>query len=298
MAREVSATRRDFLAGWSGEESARATGCGSAHPVVGCPVAPDAQGSIRWHAVRCRRSVSCFIMAYKLRKSVLGKHEVVFNCPACQTQLIAPLSDAGQEQACPACGAAHVVPGDEARQRLAEEALRRVEAKNRKALSARMRQAALRESEAAYAEAMVATEAADRHAALSEDQAVLRAADEVDRELWRSFSAWRRIVWWVLRLAKWAMMIGVAIMVLGLMILVGGWLVAAFQPASMRSSGAWQMQSLGSLTLVVGISVGLAGVWWYLIGALFGLLISIERNSRAILGLQSGAAGDEGRGRE
>ncbi|QQE12338.1 hypothetical protein JD969_02365 [Planctomycetota bacterium] len=48
---------------------------------------------------------------YKVSKSILGKTNVIYQCPRCLTELISPLDDAGQTDTCPKCRHYVFVPG-------------------------------------------------------------------------------------------------------------------------------------------------------------------------------------------
>lgn len=49
-------------------------------------------------------------MKYKVRKSLLGALEAVFNCPFCAQEIAHPIKDAGTVQKCPLCGADYLFP--------------------------------------------------------------------------------------------------------------------------------------------------------------------------------------------
>jgi len=50
-------------------------------------------------------------MQFTIRKTVLGKYAVKFDCPKCKARLSAPLDQAGSEDTCPDCHEVFVVPG-------------------------------------------------------------------------------------------------------------------------------------------------------------------------------------------
>lgn len=61
-------------------------------------------------------------MAYHIKRTLLGKIEVHWDCPQCGEALVFPISDAGTMQPCPDCGAMGLVPGVEERRKAAEAA--------------------------------------------------------------------------------------------------------------------------------------------------------------------------------
>ncbi|MDA7918339.1 hypothetical protein N9B20_01625 [Mariniblastus sp.] len=64
-------------------------------------------------------------MNYKIKKSLLGKENVLYSCGKCRRRLSSPLENAGKKDRCPDCQCAFVVPGGEVRKKRAAEQQRR-----------------------------------------------------------------------------------------------------------------------------------------------------------------------------
>ncbi|HVT80648.1 MAG TPA: hypothetical protein VHM90_08320 [Phycisphaerae bacterium] len=84
-------------------------------------------------------------MDYEIKRHLVGKPTVSFNCQSCSDELQCPLDDAGTEQRCPRCGTPFITPGqkelDEQRRQAQEEEENREHAEYEK------RQKAFREQE-------------------------------------------------------------------------------------------------------------------------------------------------------
>ena len=65
-------------------------------------------------------------MKYSIKKNILGKYHILYNCPHCNTAVGLPADEAGLQIICPTCQQPLVAPGSEDLARIREtENLRR-----------------------------------------------------------------------------------------------------------------------------------------------------------------------------
>lgn len=108
-------------------------------------------------------------MEYRLKKHLMAGDTILYNCPACHTDLESKLKEAGTADACPICGGAFVVPGKEELVRREQEA-------------AQLKAAAQERATAEAASAKAAAEqAALRKQALAEKRELRRQKDIADQ---------------------------------------------------------------------------------------------------------------------
>ena len=56
--------------------------------------------------------------SFEIKRSLLGRYSIGYDCPNCEGRLKSPLTDAGKTDFCPACKFQFVVPGSEERERI------------------------------------------------------------------------------------------------------------------------------------------------------------------------------------
>lgn len=83
----------------------------------------------------------------KVKKTILGKYEVTYDCPGCGQNLKNSLDDAGIQDSCPHCEAVFKVPGLSFKQKMEKEAADQAEAKR---LAEEQKEAEKKAKEAAH----------------------------------------------------------------------------------------------------------------------------------------------------
>ncbi len=109
----------------------------------------------------------------KVRKTIIGKHEVTYDCPECGASLKNDLDDAGKDDTCPHCDCQFKVPGATFKAKLEKE---KAEKEAEKAEQERQKEA--EKKAAREAERLKAEELTRRSAVLTSQ---IAADDEADR---------------------------------------------------------------------------------------------------------------------
>lgn len=210
-------------------------------------------------------------MAHQIRRTLLGKVEVRWDCPRCGEALVFPIDDAGTSQPCPSCGVTGVVPGAEEKQQAAEAR----EGANSRARAERVDEQRRRERERVRA----IEERADRE--LKRNQEAQRKIEQEQAAIHER--GWADVVTWpVFRFLRYGFAIQI---VFGWGTLVVGalatacsivWILIQATKANPQYDDARGLLMAG----LVLVSVGYGLVVTAGLGALF---VHIERNTRALL---------------
>ena len=206
-------------------------------------------------------------MTYKLRKTLLGKYEVLFACVGCAAKITCPLDDAGTEQLCPSCGKPQRVPGEEGKRQIAGAAFLAEEVSRKQRVEEQRQRVRAIEEEAAR-RLKQSTHAQD---VLAADQESIRTADWADQWMWKAFGFLRRLFALQVVLGMVTILVGVGLLAWALVLVLG-------QINQQRADYAGAVQAA-----MLGLGLIGAGYGLYVAAAMGATLVYIERNTRAIL---------------
>lgn len=209
-------------------------------------------------------------MGYEVRKSLLGRWEVRFQCANCKSETINPIEDAGTIEPCPSCGVPQRIPGSKAKEELAaarkaEQQIAEARERVRKELEVKQRlaQQSSRRSEKVH----VAQQA---QAQFESDQQSLRQVAKEDVVIWTTLNRFRTSFGRWIRIGRRMCLFGIVCAIFGLVALV-----------LLKVGGS--SHEVAIICLVGGLVVALVGYLMYIQSVFLVVIFSIERNTRTLL---------------